>query len=195
VRRTAEPVVSEPERGSGAPGRPNCALRPRENLQETRIEDTVERVKNMRIKRDTARRLASLTLPGLLLVFGAVVAEPARSEEAKVEIVDLSVDSANQPRFGQELKLRLTVKNKSRVPAKGVAVEVRRSGAPSAKLLLGDMGAAEQRILPLATGITLGAGENCFTVVPVLASGVPAGQGRPYCVTPGCYSVAERPGS
>jgi hypothetical protein len=148
----------------------------------------------MRIKRDSARRLASFALPGLLLVFGAAVAPSARSEEAKLEIVDLSVDSANQPRFGQELKLRLTVKNKSHVPAKGVAVEVRRSGAPAAKLLLGDMGPEEQRILPLATGVTLGAGENCFTVVPVLASGAPAGPGRPYCVTPGCYSVAERPG-
>ena len=173
----------------------NCAHGPREYLQETRIEATVERAENMRIKHDTSRRLVSLALPGLLLVFGAAVAEPARSEEATVAIVDLSVDSANQPRFGQELKLRLTVKNKSRVTAKGVSVEVRRTGAPAARLLLGDMGAAEQRILPLATGITLGAGENCFTVVPVLASGAPAGPGRPFCVTPGCYSVAERPGS
>ncbi len=187
------PVVSEPKSPSGAPGRINCAHGPREYLQETRIEATVERAENMRIKHDTSRRLASLTLPGLLLVFAAV-AEPARSEEATVEIVDLSVDSANQPRFGQELKLRLSVKNKSRVAAKGVAVEVRRTGSPAVKLLLGDMGAAEQRILPLATGITLGAGESCFTVVPVLASGAPAGPGRPFCVTPGCYSVAERPG-
>jgi hypothetical protein len=163
-------------------------------LQETRIEGTLRRVKNMRINRDTARLLSFLALPGLLLVFGAAVAEPARSEEAKVEIVDLSVDSANQPRFGQELKLRLTVKNRSRGPVRGVVVEVRRAGALAAKLLLGDMGAAEQRILPLATGVTLGAGENCFTVVPVLSSGAPAGPGRPYCVTPGCYSVAERPG-
>ena len=193
--RMVGPVVSEPNGLSGAPGRMNCAHGPREYLQETRIEATVERAENMRIKHGTSRPLASLTLPGLLLVFGAAVAEPARSEDAKVEIVDLSVDSANQPRFGQELKLRLTVKNKSGVPAKGVSVEVRRTGAPAAKLLLGSMGASEQRILPLATGITLGAGENCFTVVPVLASGAPAGPGRPYCVTPGCYSVAERPGS
>jgi len=149
----------------------------------------------MRIKRDPSRRLVSLALPGLLLAFGAATSGPARSEEAQVEIVDLSVDSANQPRFGQELKLRVTVKNKSRVTAKGVAVEVRRVGAPAVRLLLGDMGAAEQRILPLATGVTLGAGENCFTVVPIRASGAPGGPGRPYCVTPGCYSVAERPGS
>lgn len=148
----------------------------------------------MLIKRDMASRLASLTFPGLLLALGAAGAGPALSEEAKVEIVDLSVDSANQPRFGQELKLRLAVKNKSNVPVKGVAVEVRRSGAPAVRLLLGGMGAAEQRILPLATGITLGAGESCFTVVPLLSSGAPAGPGRPYCVTPGCYSVAERPG-
>jgi hypothetical protein len=163
-------------------------------LQETRIERILERVKTMRTRPNPARRLAFLALPAALLVFGSAVAAPARPEEMKVEIVDLSVDSANQPRFGHELKLRLTVKNRSNVPAKGVAVEVRKSGAPAVKLMLGDMGAAEQRILPLATGVTLGAGENCFTVVPVLASGAPAGPGRPYCVTPGCYSVAERPG-
>ncbi len=163
-------------------------------MHETSIEATLERVKNMRMNVPSARSLATLALPALLLVLGFWSAAPARAADGKVEIVDLSVDSANQPRFGQELKLRLTVKNKGLAPVKGVSVEVRRVGSPTAKLVLGDMGASEQRILPLSTGVTLGAGENCFTVVPVLASGLPAGPGRPYCVTPGCYSVAERPG-
>jgi hypothetical protein len=130
----------------------------------------------------------------VLLAFSTAASRAARAEEAKVEIVDLSVDPSSQPRFGQELKLRLTVKNGSNAPAKGGAVEVRRTGGITVRLVLGEMGAAEQRILPLSTGLTLGAGEACFTVVPVNSSGASAGPGRPYCVTPGCYTVAERPG-
>jgi hypothetical protein len=126
----------------------------------------------------------------VLLALSPAAPRQARAEEAKIEIVDLSVDSSSQPRFGQELKLRLTVKNKSNTPARGVAVEVRRTGAVAVRLVLGDMGVAEQRILPLSTGLTLGAAEACFTVVPVLGTGAPAGPARPYCVTPGCYTVA-----
>lgn len=129
-----------------------------------------------------------------LLAVSTAAWRPARAEESKIEIVDFSVDPSNQPRFGQELKMRLTVRNRTNAPAKGMAVEVRRPGGITVRLVLGEMGAAEQRTLPLSTGLTLGAGEACFSVVPVLGSGASAGPGRPYCVTPGCYTVAEQPG-
>lgn len=129
----------------------------------------------------------------VLLAFSATASRPARAEEAKIEIVDLSVDPSSQPRFGQELKMRLTVKNRSNAPAKGVAVEVRRTGGITVRLVLAEMGAGEERILPLSTGLTPGAGEACFKVAPVLGSGALAGPVRSYCVTPGCYTVAEQP--
>jgi hypothetical protein len=132
-------------------------------------------------------------LLGVLLALSPVASQPARAEEARIEIVDLSVDPANQPRFGQELRLQLTVRNKSNAPAKGAAVEVRRSGGVTVRLILGEMGPAEQRIVSIFTGLMLGAGEGCFTVVPVIGSGALTDQARPYCVTPGCYTVAERP--
>lgn len=134
------------------------------------------------------------TIFAVLLAFSTASSGPVRAEEPKIEIVDLSLDASSQPRFGQELRMRVTVKNRSDAPAKGVAVEVRRTGGITVRLVLAEMGAAEQRILPLSTGLTLGAGEACFMVVPVLGSGAPAGPGRPYCVTPGCYTVAEQPG-
>jgi len=130
----------------------------------------------------------------VLLAISTAASRPARAEEAKVEIVDLSIDPSSQPRFGEELKMRLTVKNRSNAPAKGMAVEVRRTGGITVRLVLAEMGTGEQRILPLSTGLTLGAGEACFKVVPVLGSGALAGPVRSYCVTPGCYTVAEQPG-
>jgi hypothetical protein len=140
------------------------------------------------------KTMRSRTILGVVFAFSIAVSRPARAEEPKIEIVDFSVDPSSQPRFGQELKMRLTVRNRSNAPAKGMSVEVRRPGGITVRLVLGEMGAAEQRILPLSTGLTLGVGEACFTVVPVLGSDASAGPGRPYCVTPGCYTVAEQPG-
>jgi hypothetical protein len=130
----------------------------------------------------------------VLLAFSTASSGPVRAEESKIEIVDLSLDPSSPAQFGQELKMRLTVKNRGNAPAKGVAVEVRRTGGITVRLVFAEMGAAEQRSLPLSTGLVLGAGEACFMVVPVLGSGAPVGPGRPYCVTPGCYTVAEQPG-
>ena len=142
------------------------------------------RVKNMRAHAFTA----------VLLAFSASASRPARAEDVKIEIVDFSVDPSSQPRFGQELRMRLTVRNRSDAPAKGVAVEVRRTAGITVRLVLAEMGAAEQRTLTLSTGLTLGAGEACFRVVPVHGSGALAGPVRSYCVTPGCYTIAEQPG-
>jgi hypothetical protein len=132
------------------------------------------------------------------LVAGFVVVSPARSAgpESKVEILELSVDPAFPPTVNQELKLRARVINRGLVAAKGAALEAKSGLAPVGRAELGALGAGEQRTLTFATRFKPGSAETCLSVAPVVApdSPVKAGPSRQLCLTPGCYSVSERPG-
>ncbi len=132
-------------------------------------------------------------LSGIVLVPRAVAAGP----EAKVEILELSVDPAFPPTVNQELKLRARVINRGTSAAKGAALEAKSGPAAVGRADLGSLGAGEQRTLTFATRFKPGSAETCLTVSPVVApdSPVKAGPSRQLCLTPGCYSVSERPGS
>ncbi len=151
----------------------------------------------MSLKQKTNGWTTTLGLSALL--FGIVVVSPAGAAgpESKVEILELSVDPAFPPTFNQELKLRVRVINRGAAPAKGAALEAKSGPSPVGRAELGAFGAGEQRTLTLATRFKAGSAETCLSVAPVVApdSPVKAGPSRQLCLTPGCYSVSERPGN
>jgi len=151
----------------------------------------------MSLKKKTYGRTATLGLLALLAAVALVPAASAAGPEAKVEILELSVDPAFPPTVNQELKLRVRVINRGLSAAKGAALEARSGSAQLGRADLGTLGAGEQRTLTFATRFKPGSAETCLSVAPVVApdSPVKAGPSRQLCLTPGCYSVSERPGS
>jgi len=140
------------------------------------------------------------TILGLSVLLSGIVLgrpAPAAGPEAKVDILELSVDPAFPPTFNQELKLRVRVINRGVVAAKGAALEARSGPAPVGRAELGALGAGEQRTLTFTTRFRPGSAETCLSVAAVVApdSPVTAGPSRLLCLTPGCYSVSERPGN
>lgn len=135
-------------------------------------------------------------LGAALVLFPAVAPAGAMAQETSVGVLEVSVDPAFPVAFGQELKLRVRVSNRGAAPARGVALEARVGAAPVGRLEVGAMGPGEQRTITLATRFKP-AGADCVAVVPVVApdSPVKAGPSRLACLTPGCYSLSERPGS
>lgn len=142
-------------------------------------------------------------LPGILSGLGAVLllltaAAPARAvaQEAQVGVLEVSVDPAFPAAFGQELRLRVRVANRGATAARGVALEAKAGATPVGRLEVGSMGPGEQRTITLATRLRP-SGAECVSVAPVVAADSPvkAGPGRLACLTPGCYSLSERPGS
>jgi len=148
-------------------------------------------------KKKAHRRAAILGLGALLAGFVLVSRAPAAGPEAKVEILELSVDPAFPPTVNQELKLRVRVINRGTSAAKGAALEAKSGPAQVGRADLGTLGAGEQRTLTFATRFKPGSAETCLSVATVVApdSPVKAGPSRQLCLTPGCYSVSERPGN
>ena len=130
------------------------------------------------------------------LLAAALLPAGARAQEKTVGVLEVSVDPAFPAAFGQELKLRVRVTNRGAAAAKGVALDAKAGNAPVGHVDVGPMGPGEQRTITLATRFKP-AGADCVTVVPVVApdSPVKAGPSRLACLTPGCYSLSERPGS
>ena len=112
----------------------------------------------------------------------------------KIEIAEAGADPGYAPTYNQELKLRLKVVNNGPA-AKGVFVETRQGALPLKRADLGAMGAGEQRTITLSTGLKLGTGESCLSLVPGAAgdSAAPGGAPKQVCLTPGCYKVSDRP--
>jgi hypothetical protein len=144
-------------------------------------------------------RFRSRVFPALgAAVLLLLAAAPSRSValETTVGVLEVSIDPAFPAAFGQELKLRVRVSNRGAAAAKGVALEAKAGATPVGRLEVGAMGPGEQRTLTLATRFKP-AGAECVSVVPVVASDSPvkAGPSRLACLTPGCYSLSERPGN
>lgn len=131
-----------------------------------------------------------------VLALAAIVPSLSLAQERTVRIIEVSVDPAFPAAFGQELKLRVKVTNRGAAAAKGVALEAKAGANPVGRVEVGPMGAGEQRTITLATRFRP-AGADCVSVTPVVApdSPVKAGPARLACLTPGCYSLSERPGS
>ncbi len=131
----------------------------------------------------------------LTLVLSSAPA-PARAQGPDVGVLEVSVDPAFPAAFGQELKLRVRVSNRGTAAAKGVALDAKAGGLPVGHVDVGPMGPGEQRTITLATRFKP-AGADCVSVIPVVApdSPVKAGPSRLACLTPGCYSLSERPGN
>ena len=142
-------------------------------------------------------RLLCATIAGWALFAVPEVQVRAAGPEANLEILEASVDPAFPATYNQELKLRVRVINRGTVPAQGAALEARTGAARTGGATLGAMGGGEQRTLTFPTGFKPGCAESCVSIVPVVApsSPVKAGPGRVLCLTPGSYSVSERPGS
>jgi hypothetical protein len=123
-----------------------------------------------------------------------LVPAPARAQAPDVGVLEVSVDPAFPAAFGQELKLRVRVSNRGTAAAKGVALDAKAGALSVGHVDVGSMGAGEQRTITLATRFKP-AGADCVSVVPVVApdSPVKAGAARLACLTPGCYSLSERP--
>jgi hypothetical protein len=132
----------------------------------------------------------------LAAVLRALTPASALAQEPVVGVLEVSVDPAFPAAFGQELKLRVRVSNRGTAAARGVAVDAKAGGHPVGHVDVGPMGPGEQRTLTLATRFKP-AGADCVAVVPVVASDSPvkAGPSRLACLTPGCYSLSERPGN
>jgi hypothetical protein len=144
-------------------------------------------------------RILSRFLPALgaaLLLIPAAAPSRAVAQEANVGVLEVSVDPAFPAAFGQELKLRVRVSNRGAAAAKGVALEAKAGATPMGRVDVGAMGPGEQRTITLATRFKP-AGAECVSVTPVVSpdSPVKAGASRLACLTPGCYSLSERPGS
>ncbi len=131
------------------------------------------------------------------LILGAVaVPAPAHAQAANVGVLEVSVDPAFPAAFGQELKLRVHVSNRGAAAAKGVGLDAKAGALLVGHVEVGLMGPGEQRTITFATRFKP-AGADCVSVVPVVApdSPVKAGPSRLACLTPGCYSLSERPGN
>lgn len=131
-----------------------------------------------------------------LLLIPAMNPTRAVAQETNVGVLEVSIDPAFPAAFGQDLRLRVRVSNRGAAAAKGVALEARAGAVSMGRLEVGTMGPGEQRTLTLATRFKP-AGADCVSVVPIVApdSPVKAGPTRLACLTPGCYSLSERPGN
>ena len=140
--------------------------------------------------------MRKLVLVSALILPALLAAPPARAQGPDVGILEVSVDPASPVTFGQELKLRVRVANRGSVSAKGVVLEARAGAQPVGRVDVKTMGPGEQRTITLATHFKP-AGAECVSVAPLVApdSPVKAGPARLACLTPGCYSLSERPGS
>lgn len=138
----------------------------------------------------------ALAVLGAALLIPAAVSSRALAQETGVVVAEVSVDPAFPAAFGQELKLRVRVSNRGAASAKGVALEAKAGATPMGRVEVGAMGPGEQRTITLATRFKP-AGAECVSIVPVVApdSAVKAGPSRLACLTPGCYSLSERPGT
>lgn len=134
-------------------------------------------------------------LAAALILVPAAAPAPARAEAPDVGVLEVSVAPAFPAAFGQELKLRVRISNRGTAAAKGVALDAKAGALAVGHIDVGSMGAGEQRTITLATRFKP-AGADCVSVVPVVApdSPVKAGPSRLACLTPGCYSLSERPG-
>lgn len=137
----------------------------------------------------------AVLVAAVLLVAG-LAAPAALAQENNVGVIEVSVDPAFPAAFGQELKLRVRVSNRGAVAAKGVALDAKAGAVAVGHVDVGPMGPGEQRTITLATRFKP-SGADCVTVSPAVApdSPVKAGPGRLACLTPGCYSLSERPGT
>ncbi len=131
-----------------------------------------------------------------LILVPSAAPGPAFAQGPAVGVLEVSVDPAFPAAFGQELKLRVRVTNGGTAAAKGVAIDAKVAGLPVGHVDVGPMGPGEQRTMTLATRFKP-AGADCVSVIPIVApdSPVKAGPSRLACLTPGCYSLSERPGS
>lgn len=137
------------------------------------------------------------TFAGIVLLSLAGAAAPrAEAQGPIVGVLEVSVDPAFPASFGQELKLRVRVSNGGTASAKGVALDAKAGAQSVGHVDIGVMGPGEQRTIALATRFKP-SGADCVAVVPVVApdSPVKAGPSRLACLTPGCYSLSERPGN
>jgi hypothetical protein len=148
-------------------------------------------------KQKTITRTLGFGLVGLALGFALAPPALPAGPESRVEILELTVDPAFPPTFNQELKLRVRVINRGPAAAKGAALEAKSGATPVGRAELGALGAGEQRTLTFATRFRPGSAETCLTIAPVVSPDSPAkaGRSRQLCLTPGCYSVSERPGN
>lgn len=130
------------------------------------------------------------------LLVAACASRPAEAQERNVGVLEVGVDPAFPAAFGQELRLRVRISNRGGAAAKGVTLEAKAGAITVGRLEVGAMGPGEQRTLTLATRFKP-SGADCVSVVPVVApdSPVKAGPSRLACLTPGCYSLSERPGN
>ncbi|MGA7992381.1 MAG: hypothetical protein WCC53_13165 [Thermoanaerobaculia bacterium] len=131
-----------------------------------------------------------------VLILAAAPSGALAQEKTGIGVIEISVDPAFPAAFGQELKLRVRVSNRGAGTARGVALEAKAGALPVGRVDVGQMGAGEQRTITLATRFKP-AGADCVSVVAVVApdSPVKAGPSRLACLTPGCYSLSERPGN
>jgi hypothetical protein len=142
------------------------------------------------------RSTFAAALAAVVILVPAAAPSPARAQSPDVGVLEVSVDPAFPAAYGQELKLRVRVSNRGTAAAKGVALDAKAGVVPVGHVDVGPMGAGEQRTITLATRFKP-AGADCVSVVPVVApdSPVKAGPARLACLTPGCYSLSERPGN
>ncbi len=149
------------------------------------MRNAVRPVSNFFTTLATSLALGALALPA-----------PALGQAANVGVLEVSVDPAFPATFGQELKLRVRISNLGAAAATGVALDAKAGAVVVGHVDVGVMGPGEQRTITLATHFKP-AGADCVSVVPVVApdSPVKAGPSRLACLTPGCYSLSERPGS
>jgi len=145
-------------------------------------------------------RLRSTFPPALFaaaLFAAALLPSGALAQDRGVGVLEVSVEPAFPAAFGQELRLRVRVSNGGAAKAKGVALDAKVGSMTVGHVDLHEpMGPGEQRLITLATHFKP-AGAECITVIPIVApdSPVRAGSSRLACLTPGCYSLSERPGS
>lgn len=148
--------------------------------------------------RMTTHKIWSLlgALAAAAVLVPAALPAPALAQETTVGVLEVGVDPAFPAAFGQELKLRVRVSNRGKAAAKGVALDAKAGAVPVGHVDVGPMGPGEQRTITLATRFKP-SGAECVSVVPVVApdSPVKAGPSRLACLTPGCYSLSERPGN
>ncbi len=135
-------------------------------------------------------------LAAAFVVSAALVPSQASAQDKTVGVLEVSVDPAFPAAFGQELKLRVRVSNRGTAAAKGVALDAKAGALAVGHVDVGTMGPGEQRTITLATRFKP-SGADCISVTPTVApdSPVKAGPGRLACLTPGCYSLSERPGT
>ena len=158
--------------------------------REERTLNAGDEMRNARCPRSTF----AAALAAVVILVPAAAPSPARAQAPDVGVLEVSVDPAFPAAFGQELKLRVRVSNRGTAAAKGVALDAKAGAISVGHVDVGSMGAGEQRTITLATRFRP-AGADCVSVVPVVApdSPVKAGPARLACLTPGCYSLSERP--